>query len=43
MGGLQTPVTGCPAYQMMVHSREIRGMSVKHVFQIQLTNTLKLL
>ena len=29
--------------QIMGHSREVHGTSVKHVFQIQLTNRLNLL
>ena len=37
---LQDPVVGRPGDQMMGRSWNVRGTSVKHVFQIQLTNTL---
>ena len=35
-------VAGLPGDQMMGHSSDIRGKSVKHVFKIQLTNMLNL-
>ena len=31
-------VAGLPEDQMVGHSSEIRGKSIKHVFKIQLTN-----
>ena len=39
-GRPQDPVAGRLEDQMIVRSEDIRRTSVKHVFQIQLTNTL---
>ena len=38
-----TSVAGRPGEQITGHSRGVRGTLVKHVFQIQLANTLNLL
>ena len=38
-GRLRDPVAGRPWDQMMGRSKDVRGTSVKHVFQIKLTNT----
>ena len=43
MGHLRDPVAGRPWDQMIGCSRDARGTLVKHVFKIQLTNTLNLL
>ena len=43
MRHLRDPVAGRLGEQMMEHSRDIRGMLVMHVFQIQLRNILNLL
>ena len=39
---LRDPVAGRPWDQMMGRSKDVRGTSVKHVFQIKLTNTFNL-
>ena len=40
---LRDPVAGLPWDQMMGRSKDVRGTSVKYVFQIKITNTLNLL
>ena len=42
-GHLREPVAGHPGEQMKGRSRDVRWTSVRHVFLIQLTNTLNLL
>ena len=42
-GRLRDLVAGRPWDQMMKRSKDVRGTSVKHVFEIKLTNTLNLL
>ena len=39
---LRDPVVGRSWDQMMGRSKDVRGTSVKHVFQIKLTNTFNL-
>ena len=41
-GRLRDLVAGRPWDQMMGRSKDVRGTSVKHVFQIKLTNTFNL-
>ena len=42
-GRLRDPVAGRSWNQMMGRSKDVRGTSVKYVFQIKITNTLNLL
>ena len=42
-GRLRDPVAGRPWDQMMGRSKDVRGTSVKYVFEIKITNTLNLL
>ena len=39
---LQVPVVGRPAGKTMGRSKDVHEMSIKHIFKIQLTNSLNL-